>query len=72
MKTKCKQCGKYETRQKEIKTVKILGEIEVSRFSIWKWCNLKNNWCRNVAGKCEFVTVEKENKQPIKEDNLLE
>ena len=46
-KNKCKTCGKYETRQKEVKSVKIFDDVEVAAFHIWKWCKLHNNWCRN-------------------------
>lgn len=63
---KCKLCGKYQIKQKEIGTAVILEDIEVSQFHLWKWCNLKNNWCRNVAGKCDFVPVEKDYLQGVK------
>lgn len=63
MKNKCKTCGKYEIRQKEVKSMKIFDDVEVAAFHMWKWCKLHNNWCRNVAGNCgEVVSQKKERK----------
>lgn len=59
---KCKLCGKYETRQKEVSTETILDEIEISLFRMWKWCKLHNNWCRNIAGNCGEVIGKAEKK----------
>jgi len=78
MKRKCNICGKYETKPKSIpsKNFTILDGIEVSYFRIWKWCKVHNNWCRNIAGNCEQIVLEKkENKmgsdfKMIMEDEL--
>lgn len=61
-KNKCKTCGKYEIRQKEVKIIKIFEDVEVAAFHIWKWCKIHNNWCRCVAGKCGEVVSGKEKK----------
>ncbi len=57
--SKCKICGKYEVRQKEIKEAEIF-DIKVAEFHMWKWCKLKNNWCRCVAGNCGTVIQKTE------------
>lgn len=65
-KNKCKLCGKYECRAREIKMTKCkqLSELceglEIPIFRLWKWCKMNNNWCRNIAGKCGEVISEKE------------
>lgn len=69
MKNKCKFCGKYEVRQKEVKIVKIFDYVEVAAFHMWKWCKLKNNWCKNIAGNCGEVVQEKEEKK-LELDNV--
>lgn len=57
--SKCKICGKYEVRQKAIKEAEIF-DIKVAEFHMWKWCKLKNNWCRCVAGNCGEVVQKTE------------
>ena len=61
---KCKYCGKYECREKEIgkKKLNISDEIEIPIFHYWKWCKLNNNWCRNVAGSCSEIVKKPEKK----------
>ena len=63
-KPKCKICGRYEMRNKETgkRQLEISDEIEIPIFRLWKWCKLKNNWCRNVAGNCGAVIQKEENK----------
>lgn len=63
-KTKCKLCGKYEVKEKEVglKKLNVSDEIEIPVFHYWKFCKLKNNWCRNVAGNCGEVVEKIENK----------
>ena len=68
--SKCKICGKYEVHQKEVKSVKIFDDVEVAVFHMWKWCRLKNNWCRCVAGNCGVV-VEKTEKNLKGETNEM-
>ena len=68
--SKCKICGKYEVRQKEVKSVKIFDDVEVAVFHMWKWCRLKNNWCSYVAGNCGAV-VEKTEKNLKGETNEM-
>lgn len=68
--SKCKICGKYEVRQKEVKSIKIFDDVEVAVFHTWKWCRLKNNWCRCVAGNCGVV-VEKTEKNLKGETNEM-
>ena len=63
MKNKCKTCGNYEIRQKEVKSIKIFDDVEVAAFHMWKWCKLHNNWCRNVAGNCGEVVSQKKEKK---------
>lgn len=61
---KCKFCGKYEMKEKEIgkKKLNISDEIEIPVFHLWKYCRLKNNWCRNIAGNCGEVVKKVEKK----------
>lgn len=65
-KLKCKICGKYEGRAKEIKITKskyiseIYGDFKIPVIRYWKWCKIHNNWCRNIAGKCGEFISEKE------------
>lgn len=67
-KNKCKLCGKYEGRVREVKTTKCkqLSELceylEIPVMHYWKWCKIHNNWCRCVAGKCGEVVSGKEKK----------
>ena len=63
-KTKCKLCVKYEVKEKEVglKKLNVSDEIEIPVFHYWKFCKLKNNWCRNVAGNCGTVIDKNENK----------
>lgn len=62
-KNKCKICGKYKMLAKEVGNKKykaIFDEIKIPIFRFWKWCEMNNNWCRNIAGKCGEVISEKE------------
>lgn len=68
MKNKCKFCGRYEVRQKEVKIVKIFDDVEVAAFHMWKWCKVHNNWCKSIAGNCGEVVREKEKKLEL--DNI--
>lgn len=73
--TKCKSCGKYEIKCKPIKIKKdkpnLFPELinSFQKVSEWKWCTLKNNWCRYVANHCDYIPA---NKQQLKKENLLE
>lgn len=73
MKTKCKLCGRYETREKEIAKKKLSAdnEIEIPIFHYWKWCKLNNNWCRNVAGSCGEIVREPEKKLEGETNEIL-
>ena len=68
MKDKCKLCGKYEGREKEVKMrnskyiSETFGDFKIPVIHYWKWCNVKNNWCKNVAGSCGEIVVKKEKK----------
>lgn len=61
---KCKLCGRYEMREKEIgmKKLDISDDIEIPIFHHWKWCRTNNNWCRNIAGNCGAVIQKPEKK----------
>ena len=67
---KCKTCGKYEMREKEIgmKKLNISDDIEIPIFHYWKWCKLNNNWCRNIAGNCGQI-IQKPEKEIAGEIN---
>jgi len=69
MKNKCKTCGKYESRVKEVKKAKcrqffsdLQEDLIFPVMHYWKWCKIHNNWCRNIAGNCGEVVQEKEKK----------
>ena len=51
-------------KEKEIgkKKLNISDEIEIPVFHLWKYCRLKNNWCRNIAGNCGEVVKKVEKK----------
>lgn len=60
--SKCKRCGNYELRLKLFENKQCENNFPelglcLCRGAEWKWCKLKNNWCRNVAGRCDFVSV---------------
>lgn len=65
---KCKFCGKYEMRQKEVKKTKckiledVYPEVEIPVLHMWKWCKLHNNWCKFVAGNCGEIVKKVEKK----------
>lgn len=69
-KEKCKLCGKYEGRMKEVKIRKSENKLLMEKFfcvdvpviHYWKWCTVKNNWCKNVAGSCGEILVKEEKK----------
>lgn len=69
MKNKCKFCGRYESRAKEIKMTKskyiseIYGDFKIPVMHYWKWCKVHNNWCKSIAGNCGEVVQEKEEKK---------
>lgn len=71
---KCKICGKYETREKEVgkKKLNISDEIEIPIFHFWKWCSLNNNWCRNVAGTCGMLIKKAEKKIEGETNKIIE
>lgn len=62
-KEKCRLCGKYEIREKEVGEKKCHGryEIKIPVFHFWKWCTLKNNWCRHISGNCDAI-IKPQNK----------
>lgn len=72
-KSKCKLCGRYETREKEIgkKKLSVDSEIEIPIFHYWKWCKLNNNWCRNVAGNCGEIVKMPEKKLEGETNEML-
>ena len=72
-KSKCKLCGRYEIREKEIgkKKLSIDSEIEIPIFHYWKWCKLNNNWCRNVAGNCGEIVKTPEKKLEGETNEML-
>ena len=57
-KGKCAQCGRFSTKYKEIATDSING-IDVARFSVWKFCSVRKDWCRNVASHCDSFINKK-------------
>ena len=62
--SKCKCCGNYELRLKLFENKQCdnnFPELDLyfCRAADWKWCKLKNNWCRYVASRCDFVSVNK-------------
>lgn len=63
---KCKICGKYEIREKEMEKKSLLSDLypdlKIPVIRHWKWCKLNNNWCRNVAGNCGEIINKSENK----------
>jgi hypothetical protein len=71
--TKCKACGRYETREKQIglKKLNVAEDIEIPVFHFWKWCKLNNNWCRNVAGNCGAVIKKAEEKLEGETNEIL-
>ena len=72
-KAKCKLCGRYESREKEIakKKLSVDDEIEIPIFHYWKWCKLNNNWCRNVAGSCGEIVIKPEKKLEGETNEIL-
>jgi hypothetical protein len=70
---KCKFCGKYEGREKEIgrKKLNVSDEIEIPIFHYWKWCKKHNNWCRNVAGSCGEIVRKAENKIEVQANEIF-
>ena len=68
-KSKCESCGDYEIKDKIIKTDTVLG-VELALVHQWKWCKRKNNWCKNSAGHCEELNIEKHEKS-ILTDKLI-
>ena len=75
MKSKCKICKNYEGREKEVgkRKLEISSDIEVPIFHFWKWCKLKNNWCKNVAGSCGAVVKGYKNKSALEsEENVVD
>ena len=71
--TKCRSCGKYEIRKKEIGTTILENhfDIELIKCSEWKWCLMKNNWCRNVSAHCEYIIPIEHQQIKLKENKLL-
>ena len=73
--TKCKACGKYEIKYKTKKHKKeqfnLFPELnsKLQQVSEWKWCIVKNNWCRYVANHCDYVSIKKQ--QQLKKENKL-
>lgn len=76
-KAKCKLCGKYEMKEKEVGKLKskLLSELspglEIPCFRQWKWCRLNNNWCRNVAGSCGEIITKPEKKMEGEANEIL-
>ncbi len=57
-KNKCKICRNYEGKEKEVGKVVVQDAVNIPIIHYWKWCKIHNNWCRNVAGKCERIVSE--------------
>lgn len=60
--SKCKCCGNYELRLNLFENKQYNNnfpelDLCLCQGTEWKWCKLKNNWCRNVASHCDFVSV---------------
>lgn len=70
---KCKICGRYSMKEKEIgkKKLEISDDIEIPVFHFWKWCKINNNWCRNVAGGCGAVIQKAEKKLEGEANEIL-
>ena len=71
--TKCRSCGKYEIKYKAVgnHNKPVFPELDefIYRSAPWKWCILKNNWCRYVANHCDYIPA---NKQQLKKENILQ
>ena len=75
--SKCKCCGNYEIRLKLFENKKSNNkfpelDLYFCRAADWKWCKLKNNWCRSVASHCDFIVAKPEVKETkLKQEDLL-
>lgn len=75
-KGKCAQCGRFSTEYKEIATDSING-IEFTKVSLWKFCTVRKDWCRNVASHCDsfinkkFFSKESKAKTEMLMESLL-
>ena len=71
---KCKICGKYSMKEKEVgkKKLAISDDVEIPVFHFWKWCKLNNNWCRNIAGNCGAVVQKAEKKLEGEMNKIIE
>lgn len=69
---KCKLCGKYEMREKEVGKFIMQDDIELPVFRHWKWCHLNNNWCRNIAGNCGEIVKTPEKKLEGETNEILQ
>lgn len=74
---KCEACGNYEIKLKLFENKKCSNkfpelDLYFCRAADWKWCKLKNNWCRYVASHCDFISVEPAaNKPKLKPEELI-
>ena len=70
---KCKLCGKYSMKEKEVgkKKLVISDDVEIPVFHFWKWCRLNNNWCRNIAGNCDEIVRAPEKKLEGETNEIL-